>query len=141
MFGANAVELINGLPRITLQQFLAMILRAPDGRHWMNYVDLCQPCRVKYDSVLKLETLESDLEQALPLFLNPGQQAVKLPHSNRERYLTNKINSVTEAIRKVDPQLVRRILDLFRDDMALFGYTWDNLTGAGCHYGKQSTCC
>ena len=141
MFGANAVELINGLPRISLQQFLAMILRAPHNRHWMKYVGLCQPCRVQYDSVLKLETLESDLEQILPFFRNPGQQTVKIPHWNRERYQTNKLNSVTETIHKVDPQLVRRILNFFRDDMALFGYTWDKMTGAGCHYGNHSICC
>ncbi len=140
-FGANAVELINGVPRITFRQFLMLIRHLQGDHHWEPYVGICQPCRVQYDSVLKLETLESDLEQALPLFLNPGQQTVKFPHWNWQRYQTNKLNSVTKTFHEVDPQLVNGTLDIYQHDMALFGYTWDNVTGAGCHYGNHSMCC
>ncbi len=141
IFGATAVELINGVPRITFQQFLLLIRHFQGDRHWGTYVGICQPCRVQYDSILKLETLESDLEQALPLFLNPGQQTVKFPHGNRQRYQTNKLNSVTETFHEVDPQLMNGTLGIYQQDMALFGYTWDNVTGAGCHYGNHGMCC
>ena len=141
VFGANAVELVNGVPRISFQQFLTLIGHFPNDRHWMRYTDLCQPCHIQYDSVLKLETLERDLEQTMPLFLNPSQQAANLTHGNRQRYQANKLSSVTEALQKVDPHLVRQTLDFYGHDMTLFGYTWDSLTGAGCHYGNHSTCC
>merc|ERR1712016_4216 len=33
--------------------------------HWRKYEDLCQPCSVHYDFILKLETVDVDLPQFL----------------------------------------------------------------------------
>ncbi len=140
-FGAKAVNFVNGVPRISFHQFLKLIIYYRKDRHWLPYMDICQPCNIQYDSILKLETLQTDLEQVLPLFLNPGQQSVPFPHGNRRRNETNKLSSVTETFRKLDPQLVKAVSDIYGYDMALFGYTWDNRTGAGCLSGNQVTCC
>ncbi|KAK2162140.1 hypothetical protein LSH36_103g06063 [Paralvinella palmiformis] len=55
----------HGIMRISLNQFLFLIskyyYRGFLDRHWQSYYDLCHPCDVHYDKIIKLETLDEDI--------------------------------------------------------------------------------
>ncbi len=126
-----------GKNRITLEQFLQLIRVGYRSnfrnRHWMTYMDLCLPCEVNYDYILKMETLElENSQEPLSLFLNEEQTSVTLPHLNDRRPLEEKLASTSNKFRKLERDLVEAIMEIYKVDFDLFGYGWDELRGASC---------
>ena len=98
----------------------------------MTYMDLCLPCEVRYDYILKMETLDSDSQEALSLFLNKGQRSVTLPHLHAKRPVQERLVSTSNVFRQLDMDLVKAIMKIYQVDFDLFGYTWDEVDGASC---------
>ena len=121
---------------ITFEQFLQMVILArttalpslarPRGdEHWSTIGELCYPCHVRYDFILKLHMLDRDKELILPLF-----NATDIPHMNiatshKENIFNVTIPDIMTAYRQVAPHLIQDIRDIYKVDLELFGYGFD----------------
>ena len=143
--GQDAV-MQNGRVRISFKQFLELVSHGYDegfrNRHWQSYMDLCLPCHVHYDYILKMETLKSDSQEALSLFLNEGQTSVTLPHLNDKRPFVEKLDSASKAFGELDPDMIQDLMRIYKADFDLFGYEWDAKKRATCRVtGEHTDCC
>ena len=132
--------------RISFEDFLQLIIDGYEtgkffNKHWASYMDLCHPCLVKYDHILKLETLGTDSRTALSLFLNEGETAVSMPHLNDKRPVEEKLSSVTQTFKQLNEPLVQAVMAIYAADFKLFGYQWDKTEGATCNSEKGQSCC
>ena len=126
----------NGNLFITFEQFLQMVILAkrtmlpslarPRGdEHWSTIGELCYPCDVRYDFILKLHMLDRDKELILPLF-----NATYLPHMNiatihKENIFNVTIPDIITAYHQLTPHLIQDIRDIYKLDLELFGYGFD----------------
>ena len=128
----------------SLEQFLTAVKeRYHSGyynRHWMSYVDLCHPCHIQYDYILKMETLTSDLVNVLPVFNNFEQEQIDFPESNRHQAIASRVEETSHIFQNLSLDLVNGLLKINQDDFELFGYQWDN-EGAPCATGVNASCC
>ena len=133
--------------RISFEDFLQLIADGYEkgkftNRHWASYMDHCHPCLIKYDHILKLETLATDSRTALSLFLNEGETAVSMPHLNDKRPVEEKLSSVTQTFKQLNEPLVQAVMAIYAADFKLFGYQWDRTEGATCTKSEGgSSCC
>ena len=92
------------------------------NRHWNSYYDLCNPCGVDYDYIVKMETVASDTHVLLPLIFNT---TAEFPRTNEAK----KIGIDNKATADDIPETLRDIIDKrFGLDMKLFDYKypWEN---------------
>ena len=140
--GQDAV-MQNGRVRISFKQFLELVSHGYDegfrNHHWESYMNLCLPCHVHYDYILKMETLESDSQEALSVFLNKDQTSVTLPHLNGRRPFVEKLDSVSKAFGEVDPVMIKDLMRIYKADFDVFGYKCNS---AKCRVkAEDSYCC
>ncbi|KAK2150281.1 hypothetical protein LSH36_414g03008 [Paralvinella palmiformis] len=126
----------NGQPLLSLSQFLELVGsdRKFLDKHWMSYMLLCQPCRVRYDHVIRLETLGNDIGPILDR-LNyatvDAESKNRIPRENSARMTDNKLDEVFHRLGKINPDIVKNLLNVYRYDLDTFGYTWNSSSGAG----------
>ena len=111
---------------VTFAEFVRYVLKTKPRHmdpHWRDYGRLCDPCRVHYDYVARVETLGSDSKAILPRFSATGVMPVLHLRQRTEPYSLQhgKIISLIGSIPAGD---VRRLLHLYRRDFEMFGYTW-----------------
>lgn len=107
----------------TFSQYLEYVVWSYDNNmvdeHWMTYTRLCDPCRWKFDYILKLETLQEEINHLLYGVLGYHKR-IQVPvfhHSPGQsdgHYYAN-----------VSHQLMERVLDIYKHDFTLFGYEHD----------------
>ena len=68
----HAVQVAQGTERPSWEEFVTYMSRHHQistvhtkNRHWTRQVELCYPCTVKYDRILKLETIDNDFAPIL----------------------------------------------------------------------------
>ena len=126
----------HGIMRISLNQFLFLIskyyYRGFLDRHWQSYYDLCHPCDVHYDKIIKLETLDEDISAFTRHYTDDDTgTAATFPALNMARNDDNKLAEVTRIFSKVDRGIIKALLEIYHKDFELFGYTWSHTKGAG----------
>ena len=129
--------------RITLDQFFELIVhdRGFWNIHWQPSISTCNPCVMRYDSVMRLETLADDIEPLLDRLTDPGGTRPDLPSLHRRREDVDTYRETTTVLKNTPKDIVQGLLDIYRLDMEVFGYTWDDDTGAGCvEYSRNQTC-
>ncbi|KAK2160233.1 hypothetical protein NP493_1659g00010 [Ridgeia piscesae] len=115
------------------------------NEHWRRYYDVCDPCRVKYDHIVRLETMEQDARIILPkLGFNSDS---KLPGRNvnlrTPTYDISKGKNISYLFTGLPPGHVTQLMRIYDLDFRMFGYQWDRtLNSALCHtpFGAD-TCC
>jgi len=86
--------------------------------HWAPYTELCDPCHVKYDIVMKLETMDSDMEYIKNMVYG-GQDYATIP----KQYSTvTQIETMKEYYADVTDQQLLDLSDIYRDDFTMYGY-------------------
>lgn len=95
---------------------------AIDG-HWSPQVDSCQPCTVDYEYYSEMGTVESDAKAILD-FVGASSKW-KFPHSNPSKSGRN----LTYFFEQLDNTMMAKLLDLYKDDYAVFGYEKPKLRG------------
>jgi hypothetical protein len=140
-----------GVMRPTFSQFLGLIVRfyylGFNDRHWQSYYDLCHPCDVHYDDVIKLETLGNDLHLVTERYSRSAADVTQVfPTLNHNRTSdTDKLSETSELFSHVHPAIIKQLMDIYEKDFVLFGYSWSHKHGAGCDRtktkGGQTTCC
>ncbi len=92
--------------RVTQDQFLEIVALNPDFQvtHLSPYVNGCHPCDVDYDAVLRLETLDRDLPQILPLLPGPDGDPYRMPRDNPSQSvnLDSRMSKVNRAFASLD---------------------------------------
>jgi hypothetical protein len=67
----------------TWEEFVWFVTHTPArDPHWRKYYDLCHPCVIEYDSIAKMETLESDVEHVLDQI---GAPPITIGHTNESK--------------------------------------------------------
>ena len=106
---------------VTFSEFVEHIIdprrRRPLDRHWRPYHQLCQPCHVRYDFIGHYETLVSDSRYVLRRL---GIRDARLPRPTAGH---NSSDHVVEMFSQLTQTQLRRLVDVFRLDFELFGYS------------------
>ena len=125
-----------GYPRISLQQFLELVATKPEkftNVHWKNFLDNCNPCVFPFKQIIRMENMENDLKPFLDRLTYPTGSHPIVGVRNDHRSLTNRLQQVTETFRNISSDIIDGLMDRYRLDFEIFGYTWDKEKGAGYH--------
>lgn len=95
--------------------------------HWKSITDTCFPCHIKYNRVVKLETIQSSQDtrflRELDL-LSPN----KVPHLrqniNKSNYNLGGSKSL-QQFSSISSESVEKLKNRYRLDMEIFGYSFD----------------
>ena len=136
LFGNFARFDDNGHPLLSLSQFLELVATDREfcDKHWASYTRLCQPCSIKYDYVVRLESIEQDIGPVLDRLIFTGSEeklALINRRENSQRNETNKLGQVSNLFLEFEPNIISGLLNVYKYDLELFGYTWSNVSGAG----------
>ena len=105
---------------VTFREFVLHIIdprtRQPFDRHWRPMHELCQPCRIHYDFIGHTETMAEDSRYALSRL---GIRLDLFPHQNAH----DSPNRVNEAFAQLTESEIQRLIEVYRLDFDLFGYS------------------
>ena len=84
--------------------------------HWMTYWQLCFPCDIKYDFVLKLESIDEDSRWFL--------DNISLPNISYPKGYSNSVDDaqLQKQLDQVPKDLVTAVYKYLETDYELFGY-------------------
>ncbi|ELT89340.1 hypothetical protein CAPTEDRAFT_207214 [Capitella teleta] len=109
--------------------------------HWMPITDLCDPCTIRYDHVLRVESLFRDSKVITDRLKIPHNQ---FPHMNNFQHAHENVMvpRQIEEFARLPQNLQDNMMQIYEDDLRLFGYGWEtpNIT---CEYHKDGNerCC
>ena len=102
--------------------------KANMDRHWAPATDICDPCNVKYDKIVKLETQAQDLLDVIS-HLGPYNRTNEVHANYKGSGAASTFSWRLQAYRNISQKLLADILALgFDKDMDLFGYSMGNLS-------------
>ncbi len=140
----------------TLEEFVTVLLqdKTITDPHWMDYQQSCHPCVMKYDHVFKLERLSVDSKHLNLLVGAHPDASFAQTHSN-ERLSGNstvdkktketlspssfKYDDILKTMQSEHPQLFKYVLETYKLDMEMFGYSWQRNTSVCLQDGDK--CC
>ena len=132
--------------KLNLEQFFELVAQNRTdfhNIHWESFWNLCEPCRFNYDLIIKLETVDSDIDQ-LYAYLRSVNRSVPLPKLShrRDRLIgeTDKLRLISELVKDIQPKIMEDIMNFLQYDLLFGGYTWDRKHGAKCNTGKNNCC-
>ena len=104
--------------------------------HWRSIFEDCDPCTMKYDFVLRLETLKKDYRILASYILRPRWLRESVPHlSQMKSGLSDPDANTLDGLwrfQEVDIKVLETLKVLYDNDLQLFGYSWDGDNGAKC---------
>lgn len=107
----------------TFNQFLHHVVWTHDlgmpDEHWMTYTETCDPCRMKFDYILKLETIQEEVHHLFCEVLGYRGVSFPLKHRSHDHVLRH---SEREYYWSVSHELMQRLLGIYKYDFAIFGY-------------------
>ena len=100
--------------------------------HWRTFQDTCLPCKIQYDFVGKLESLDTDVKCLLPRVTNLTytfpESGVNGPSSAQSRRETTSHSMVTSLIYSNISQEQRMVLlEIYGLDCQMFGYNCEEI--------------
>ena len=106
-------------------------------RHWRSYHDLCSPCAINYDYILKLETFSAEILPILEILAN-GNKPVEyllsmvIPKNKSSDLKKNSVlkkpkvsSSIMAEYFNLTMNQRTALYDMFALDMKLYGYGFD----------------
>ena len=101
-----------------------------NDQHWLPMSQVCQPCSVRYDYIVRLETAEEESGPILRLFhINDT-----LPHKNNGQRTEDTSGdslgigqSILREYVNVSPEIMRNVYERYKLDFELYGYSYDDL--------------
>ena len=112
---------------VTFPEFLSFVTdtRVPEkyrwNPHWAPYQDLCLPCHINYDYILKYDSFDTDADMLLRRLYHVNNSAELFPTRNAQKVNSkHKINELSDGLPK---DMIRKFMKLFRRDFRMFGYT------------------
>jgi len=106
---------------VTFREFVQYVIDLADNeqsfnQHWNPMYKICQPCRIHYDFIGHTETMAEDSRYVLSRL---GIDVDLFPHHN----VHNSSDRVTEALAQLTKSEMRRLIEIYRPDFDLFGYS------------------
>ena len=131
---------LNRIEELSFAMFLYAVsnrnFEAYNDPHWQPYSFSCNPCAMKYDYIVRTETMQNDPDMIKVLekmqytwsdmesIINPGERAIGETSPIRDGlYRTDR--RYQQWLKGVPEQILRDIHHRYRDDFLLFGYTFD----------------
>jgi hypothetical protein len=133
---------------VVFRDFIQAVVDGEHNRHWMPVSQLCFPCHIKYDKIVKLETQEIDADEVIGRHLGPYFRGVET-RQNKKREGAGSINCNGKVLHQFK-NVTRDVFDSllaqgWADEMAMFGYSYgfndDNGLVAYCQSGSSETGC
>jgi len=94
--------------------------------HWAPVSDLCRPCHVRYDYVIKLEAFDTEASRLWKALYGHGTPAAQPSTIHRNaRALRTSSDVTVRYLRQLSRRQVRRLVRLYADDFRLFDYSAD----------------
>ena len=125
MYGKNKteeeLETGNGVHFQEFVQYVLDLDRTGDkaNEHWDTYVNLCQPCHVKYDFVGNFSTLQTDAA----IVLRNINARITFPSKSVDTHSKNKVERMDMSRYETLMQReVNRLLQYFSKDYSLFNF-------------------
>ena len=122
--------------------------------HWGRYINRCKVCKLDYEYVIKTETMDDDIRDFNQVIGNRKGPTVDFSHQNQflDESQQNipksahhyKYDKTLYSLQRKHPDLMKRLLNLYGEDMQLFGYKWDWRRGkssCGVDHGDGKECC
>ena len=131
---------------VTFVQFVEFFVRGyarKKDHHWKPVTDLCHPCEIHYDYIVRLETSYADYLQVFFKLKNaPDSKAYLLESMAAFKAGTDR-ERITKYYSQIPAEWINILRRIYRFDMNLFGYTWDDmLLTYGCQVKRNgSECC
>ena len=129
-----------------LHAFIEYILETKShlNRHWAPVTALCDPCNIKYDKIVKLETQTDDLLDVIS-HLGPYHRMNSVHANHKGSGAAHSFSWNLSRFNGVNEELFRRFLHIgFEQDMKLFGYKWSNASaarGLDMQCSSETKCC
>ncbi len=103
------------------------------SEHWVEYWKDCHPCHIRYDSIVRLETMERDVPLILSKLPGPSGKPNVLPETNvmSPSSAFEKLRDLAAFYSTVDEDLMGKLLNRYKLDFKLFGYHWDTKLHVG----------
>ena len=91
--------------------------------HWRPQVDLCNPCAMKYDYVIRFENLAKDSNFLLDYLQqnDPVSQRMFFD-TNRTSYVDSKKTSI--AFSTLDEKQIKQLRSIYEKDFNIMGYAF-----------------
>ena len=107
------------------------------NKHWRTYEELCQPCTINYDYIIKLETFNHDLDVFGRGVLNLTLDQLFHGNLNRGHYEgargSKLMIDIPETEQLTDKEWKVLFESRYGHDMRTFGYGFDRKTSlASC---------
>ncbi|XP_074100945.1 carbohydrate sulfotransferase 11-like isoform X2 [Cotesia typhae] len=109
----------------TFKEFINYILCQSEigtkmNEHWIPVNNLCTPCQVNFDLILKVETLNEDQNY----LINQAkiQNIVKPTWKHQSRNETSDVLK-DKYFSQLEPEQVSLLINMFKFDLELFGYS------------------
>ena len=139
---------------VTFSEFMEYFAKRPiKDPHWEDLEEICQPCRIKYDHVLRLETGHSDVkffvEEILGENLPKNEEYVRKNsrgNFSEQKMIENNFERLFKDFENVSQSDFEDVAKYYERSSRLFGYG-SVLTGTGmlssCRYdtGAAMDCC
>ena len=103
---------------VTFEEFLDYVLEEKFDRHWKPFHLNCLPCRIKYDIIGKLETMDEDARQVLTRL---GADHINFPRFNTTSGRT--FDLIPSYFSTLTPIQIQRLHEIYKIDFEMFEYT------------------
>ena len=131
-------------PTMRFDEFVKYVLYNKQDNHWKTIQDSCLPCVVKYDYIMRIETLYEDLNDFTVNILNRSPNEVYTDIYHPGKYKKNIQSDVKHQpeYRLVDDNTLDELLERYEQDMKMFGYHYDQTSqNATCGGSGSPQCC
>ncbi|KAK2148369.1 hypothetical protein LSH36_501g07036 [Paralvinella palmiformis] len=111
---------------VTFKEFLTFLVddTVPEKErfnpHWDTYQQLCHPCEIEYQHVIKFDTMEQDNALILRRYFSVDNYTQFFPKRNMKVVPSGDL--VPAYYAKIPLDLIYRIYNFFQIDMKMFGY-------------------
>ena len=138
----------------TFKEFI-QYLKFPESEdpHWAPVYSICQPCAIKYDQIVKTETMDEDNTEIIMNHLAPYRRGLgtagNVVAGSRQMSTLTQQGRKLEAYSSLNITAIEYIRQRFKDDLEQFGYGFsimhdrNNFTlTSSCAQGYGgATCC
>ena len=113
-----------------------------------RYINHCQVCRIKYDYILKTETIDSDfhmLSSELGTNIPLPREHVNKVYKERHHTDMFKYDTLLQSLQPQYTDILKDLMAVYKTDIKVFGYGWDfnnqRSTCAAMQGDKPYSCC
>ena len=133
---------------VTFEQFIKYVFKGkPNNFHWRAQSEVCDPCHIQYDYIMRTETMHRDSKHFLFDIYPEAELRLQNPTTlGRKTLPISKTQSTSLAQYYCDmsKKTLHHLREIYKQDMVLFGYEFSSKRSiASCGYSSSDDeeCC